>query len=75
MVPVAVVYDDVTVLFPCSRSWYEIMVLVYNDHGVTKGLFRGMSINYLRIMPMVGISFTVYEMMKQFLGLDTGFDR
>ncbi|XP_076436161.1 solute carrier family 25 member 16-like [Babylonia areolata] len=58
-----------------GRSWYEIMVLVYHDHGMTKGLFRGMSINYLRIMPMVGISFTVYEMTKQFLGLDTGFDR
>ncbi|KAL8576726.1 hypothetical protein ACOMHN_025199 [Nucella lapillus] len=58
-----------------GHSWYKIMVLVYQDHGMSKGLFRGMTINYLRIMPMVGISFTIYEMMKQFLGLDTGFDR
>lgn len=58
-----------------GRRWYQVMVSVYNDHGVMNGLFRGMSVNYLRIMPMVGVSFTVYEMMKQFLGLDTGFDR
>jgi solute carrier family 25 protein 16 len=51
------------------------MAVVYNDYGMTKGLFRGLSINYLRIMPMVGTSFTMYELMKQFLGLDTGFDR
>lgn len=49
--------------------------MVYKDDGVAKGLFRGMSVNYIRIMPMVGVSFTVYESMKQALGLDTGMDR
>ncbi|KAK7112671.1 solute carrier family 25 member 16-like [Littorina saxatilis] len=58
-----------------GRRWYNVLFLVYHDHGVVKGLFRGMSVNYLRIMPMVGVSFTIYETMKQFLGLDTGFDR
>lgn len=49
--------------------------MVYRDDGISKGLFRGMTVNYLRIMPMVGVSFTAYETLKQALGLDTGFDR
>lgn len=46
--------------------------LIYFENGVTKGLYRGMSINYLRAIPMVSVSFTTYELMKQLLDLDTG---
>lgn len=46
--------------------------LIYNENGVMKGLYRGMSINYLRAIPMVAVSFATYEMMKQTLNLDTG---
>nr|KAG5697886.1 hypothetical protein BaRGS_017143 [Batillaria attramentaria] len=58
-----------------SRGWVETMRVVYRDHGLSKGLFRGMSVNYLRIMPMVSVSFTTYETLKQAFGLDTGRDR
>lgn len=46
--------------------------LIYQENGVVKGLYRGMSINYLRAIPMVAVSFSTYELMKQMLNLDTG---
>lgn len=46
--------------------------MTYNENGVVKGLYRGMSINYLRAIPMVAVSFSTYEVMKQMLDLDTG---
>ncbi|XP_066140514.1 solute carrier family 25 member 16-like [Euwallacea fornicatus] len=45
---------------------------IYSDHGIIKGLYRGMSINYMRATPMVATSFSTYELCKQFMGLDTG---
>lgn len=45
---------------------------IYKENGVVKGLYRGMSINYLRAIPMVAVSFSTYELMKQMLNLDTG---
>lgn len=55
-------------------GWYRILCIVYKEDGIVKGLFRGMSVNYIRAMPMVATSFTVYELVKQWLGLDTGVD-
>lgn len=46
--------------------------LIYTENGVMKGLYRGMSINYLRAIPMVAVSFSTYEVLKQALKLDTG---
>jgi solute carrier family 25 (mitochondrial carrier protein), member 16 len=51
---------------------WKTLVLIYTENGVMKGLYRGMSINYLRAIPMVATSFATYEMMKQTLNLDTG---
>jgi len=34
-----------------------------------RGLFKGLSINYIKVAPMVGISFTTYELLKGFFGL------
>lgn len=48
------------------------LVEIYRANGVVNGLYRGMSINYLRAIPMVAVSFSVYELMKQALQLDTG---
>lgn len=45
---------------------------IYNENGVVRGLYRGMSINYLRAIPMVAVSFSTYEVLKQALNLDTG---
>ena len=48
------------------------LVQIYRREGIIYGLYRGMSINYLRAIPMVAVSFTTYELMKQMLKLDTG---
>lgn len=50
----------------------KTLSLIYKENGVIKGLYRGMSINYLRAIPMVAVSFSTYELMKQSLQLDTG---
>ncbi|BFZ17276.1 hypothetical protein BsWGS_20315 [Bradybaena similaris] len=62
-------------LMSYPRGWLQVMLDVYQENGVVKGLFRGMSINYIRIMPTVAISFATYESAKQAFGLDTGVDR
>lgn len=58
----------------CSVGMVKTLKLIYNENGVVKGLYRGMSINYLRAIPMVAVSFATYEMMKQTLNLDTGMN-
>lgn len=50
----------------------KTLTLIYRENGVVRGLYRGMSINYLRAIPMVATSFSTYELMKQLLHLDTG---
>ena len=47
-------------------------MLIYREDGVTRGLFRGLSINYLRAIPQVAISFCAYEKLKQAFNLETG---
>lgn len=53
-------------------SMSKTMLTVYKENGLIQGLYRGMSINYIRAVPMVSISFCTYELMKQILQLDTG---
>ncbi|KZC12735.1 Graves disease carrier protein like protein, partial [Dufourea novaeangliae] len=55
-----------------SVSMLHTIRMIYLENGIVKGLYRGMSINYLRAVPMVSVSFTTYEVMKQILNLDTG---
>lgn len=55
-----------------SSSMLQTIKMIYKENGIIKGLYRGMSINYLRAIPMVSVSFTTYEIMKQILQLDTG---
>lgn len=50
----------------------DTLRLIYKENGVSRGLYRGMSINYMRAIPMVAVSFSTYEIAKQMLGLDTG---
>lgn len=55
-----------------GTSMFSTLKLVYQQDGIVKGLYRGMTINYLRAIPMQAVSFSTYELMKQLLGLDTG---
>lgn len=56
----------------CRMGMTKTLVLIYKENGLVKGLYRGMSINYIRAIPMVAVSFSTYELMKQALNLDTG---
>ncbi|XP_017782881.1 PREDICTED: graves disease carrier protein homolog [Nicrophorus vespilloides] len=55
-----------------AKGMWSTLRYIYNEHGVIKGLYRGMSINYMRAIPMVAVSFSTYETCKQILELDTG---
>ncbi|CAN7991608.1 unnamed protein product [Ixodes pacificus] len=57
-----------------SKGLLSTLALTFREHGVSKGLYRGMTVNYVRAIPMVAVSFSTYEVMKQLLGLDTGLD-
>ena len=54
---------------PIYRSVLGTLSHIYKTSGVIKGLYRGMTINYYRAIPTVAMSFTVYELMKQRLGI------
>lgn len=55
-----------------AKGMFSTLYHIYTDHGIIKGLYRGMSINYMRAIPMVAVSFSTYEVCKQILNLDTG---
>ena len=43
---------------------------IYGHHGIRRGLYRGLSLNYIRCIPSQAVAFTTYELMKQFLHLN-----
>jgi len=49
------------------KNTWQALVTITNKDGFS-GLFRGLSINYLKVMPQVAISFTTYEFVKEYLG-------
>lgn len=64
----------VYIYFFFRHGMIKTLVTVYQTDGITNGLYRGMSINFIRAVPMVAVSFSMYELMKQTLNLDTGVD-
>ena len=57
-----------------SKGVVSTLYITYKEHGIVRGLFRGMTANYIRAAPMISMNFAVYELMKQLLGLKTGID-
>ena len=48
------------------KSTWSALKTILGREGV-RGLFRGISLNYLRVGPGVAISFTTYETVKKYL--------
>ncbi|XP_053161316.1 solute carrier family 25 member 16 isoform X1 [Hemicordylus capensis] len=48
----------------------QTLKYVYGNHGIRRGLYRGLSLNYIRCIPSQAVAFTTYELMKQFLHLN-----
>ncbi|XP_061799454.1 solute carrier family 25 member 16 [Nerophis lumbriciformis] len=44
---------------------------VYKKYGVKNGLYRGLSLNYIRCVPSQAVAFTTYEFMRQVLHLNS----
>ena len=59
---------DCRLLFHC-RTWFETLFSVYRQDGIPHGLYRGLSLNFVRVVPQVAVSFTVYERAKQYLNI------
>ncbi|XP_033835394.1 graves disease carrier protein [Periophthalmus magnuspinnatus] len=51
-------------------SLTKTLKYVYTTYGIKKGLYRGLSLNYIRCVPSQAVAFTVYEFMKQVLYLN-----
>jgi len=54
------------------KNFISTLKFVYKQHGIINGLYKGLSINYLRIIPQTSVSFTVNEFMKTLLNLPVG---
>ena len=50
-----------------NRGSFQTLRDVYHSNGIVRGLYRGLSLNYYRVVPQVAVSFTIYELMKQLL--------
>ncbi|XP_064001327.1 solute carrier family 25 member 16 isoform X1 [Pogoniulus pusillus] len=48
----------------------QTLKYVYQQYGIRRGLYRGLSLNYIRCIPSQAVAFTTYELMKQFLYLN-----
>ncbi|XP_064418712.1 graves disease carrier protein isoform X2 [Latimeria chalumnae] len=48
----------------------QTLKYVYRKHGLKQGLYRGLSLNYIRCIPSQAVAFTTYEIMKQVLYLN-----
>lgn len=44
-------------------------LLMLWQQGGRKALFRGLSLNYIKVVPSTAIGFTIYDAMKQYLAL------
>ncbi|KAM4592169.1 solute carrier family 25 member 16 [Odontesthes bonariensis] len=48
----------------------QTLKYVYTKYGIKKGLYRGLSLNYIRCIPSQAMAFTTYEFMRQVLHLN-----
>lgn len=55
-----------------SESVAKTLKLIYTENGISKGLYRGLSINYLRVVPMFAVQYAMNDTMKEMFGLPTG---
>ena len=51
-----------------GAMWRHATALV-RQHGY-KGLFRGLSVNYIKVVPSTAVGFSMYDQMKHVLQLD-----
>lgn len=55
-----------------SETAFKTLKLIYKENGIAKGLYRGLSINYLRVVPLFAVQYAMNDTMKETFGLSTG---
>jgi hypothetical protein len=58
-------HDSDDNLFSFSHSVFQTLLHVYRDNGVAGGLYRGMTLNYVKAVPYWGVTFAVHEYVMQ----------
>lgn len=48
--------------------WWRLLVRIVKTEGM-RGVFRGITINYIRVVPMVSVSFASYDLLKKAMGV------
>jgi hypothetical protein len=54
---------------PPQSSMRATVTTIVSEHGL-RGLCRGLSINYLKVVPSTAVGFTVYDLVKEALQLE-----
>lgn len=54
-----------------SENAFKTLKLIYQENGIAKGLYRGLSINYLRVVPLFAVQYSMNDSMKELFGLST----
>jgi len=54
-----------------ATSMLNVLKNTYYTDGISRGLYRGMSINFIRAFPLSAVTFSTYESLKQLLGIST----
>ena len=52
-------------------STWKVMKAIVTEEGM-KGLFRGVSLNFIKVVPTTAIGFTAYDSLKSYLGVQKG---
>lgn len=55
-----------------SENAFKTLKLIYQENGIAKGLYRGLSINYLRVVPLFAVQYAMNDSIKESFGLSTG---
>ena len=52
------------------KTVWSTLVSIYKKNGVVHGLYRGLSINYIKVIPQQAVAFTIYELLREIIGLN-----
>ncbi|KJE88957.1 solute carrier family 25 [Capsaspora owczarzaki ATCC 30864] len=53
-----------------ATSTIRTLVYILRHDGFFRGWYRGMSLNYMRVVPQAAVSFTTYEFLKRMLQIE-----
>ncbi len=58
-----------TYTYAYKSTWHGIKTIA-KEEGL-RVLFRGLHINYMKVVPLVSVSFTVNDLLRRWVGLNT----